>query len=235
MREHWDEQAEEYAKGREFSGVDERVIQLIELKPKNRLLEIGVGSGITAEKILDKCDNINYFGLDLSVNFLKATKNRLRDNISYISADAAYPPFKAAAFDLILEMNSIHHFPKDIIPKVILDIAGLLKTGGRYISVEDWGAPVKDEREKLAHEMQKNRSSVMDGLEYHPTDEQWIEHFKNSSLKVIHLEHIVRPLNLNYYKNERDDLLQQRVRKLEELWEGEQPESTMSIFICEKL
>ena len=75
MREHWDEQAEEYAKGREFSGVDERVIQLIELKPKNRLLEIGVGSGIMAEKILDKCDNINYFGLDLSVNFLKVILN----------------------------------------------------------------------------------------------------------------------------------------------------------------
>jgi SAM-dependent methyltransferase len=78
-------------------------------------LNIGCGTGDTDTKFLLK---LRYFvvGLDISISALKILKNNYRsvNLIDVVCADAENLPFKNNSFDIILEMNTLHHLPNPI-------------------------------------------------------------------------------------------------------------------------
>jgi len=78
-------------------------------------LNIGCGTGDTDTKFLLK---LRYFvvGLDISISALKILKNNYRsvNLIDVVCSDAENLPFKNNSFDIILEMNTLHHLPNPI-------------------------------------------------------------------------------------------------------------------------
>jgi len=234
MRSHWESQAADYDWGRKWSRVDTRVLELIDADLGDRLLEIGFGSGVVAAEIIHAYPGIRYYGIDLADNFIRLAKERLTNTAALIQASASHLPFRAGSIHIVLEMNAIHHFPRRIIPDAVTEIADVLKQGGRFISVEDWGTPPEDDRESLVYELQRQRPLVRAGLEYHPSDEEWIATFKNAGLVVKRMEHIPRPLNFQRLWEMLGPEAEGKLARLWELWGHETPTTKMTLFICKK-
>ena len=234
MRNHWNSEAERYISTRKWSRTDQRILNFItEIKPQN-LLEIGFGPCVLAEKIREVKPEISYFGLDLSENFIEEAKKVLGDWGKLILASASTPPFRMHSFDCILEMTAIHHFPKAKIPYVVDEVALLLKPGGKLICVEDWAAEPENEREHMAKKLRRTAGLTRNDDEYHPSDGEWTEMFRNAGLRVLKLEHDTRPLDIFKISDERNPDNERDLEYLKSLWEGEQPTSRMSIFYVGK-
>ena len=84
------------------------IIQKIELKHTDKVLEIGCGSGVLGSKIAEKCQ---YFvGFDAS----RVMLDRFRDenkNVNLIQASATHIPLKEDVFDKIIMNGVTMYFP----------------------------------------------------------------------------------------------------------------------------
>lgn len=234
MRLHWESEAVGYDRGRKWSQVDTRVLELINAESGDRLLEIGFGSCVMVTEIMRAYPGVRYYGIDLADRFIQLARERVTDPAIILQASASHLPFRAESFHIVLEMDAIHHFPRRFIPCAVAEIAAILKQDGRLISAEDWGAPPESERESLVYELQRQRPSVRAGLEYHPSDEMWIATFKNAGLVVEQIEHIPRPLNFQRLGEMLNADLIGKLNRLRQLWGDETPTTKMSLFICRK-
>lgn len=234
MRSHWNSESAKYIEVRKWSAADQKVVNYIANLNPHKLLEIGFGPCVAAEKIKRVCPDTVYYGLDLSDNFVKNAKEKLGDWGKLILGSAANPPFKLSIFDCILEMVAIHHFPKTKIPLVVDEISLLLKPGGKLLSVEDWAAEPQNERDELALKLRRAAGLARNDDEYHPTDNEWTEMFLNAGLKVNKIEYDIRPLDIYKISDERNPDNSKDLKHLEQLWGDEKPVSRMSIFYYEK-
>ena len=234
MRNHWESQAAGYAESRKWGGVDARVLKLLELVPGDNLLEIGFGACVTAEEIIRKFPKARYWGLDLADDFIRMARNRLGGSAFLVQGNALDLPFKPDSFNCVLEMDAIHHFSPKIIPEVVKEIFRLLKPGAKFIMVEDWGAEPEDKRDELANEIQKLRLLKQKGLEYHPSDKEWLKMIEDAEFTVRLMEHIERHLDLNLFENISADKAEDKLDELRSLWGNEPSTTKMTIFICEK-
>jgi len=75
----------------------------MEIKPGDRVLDIGIGTGMSLETYPRHC---NVVGIDIAEGMLKKAQNRIvegkMDNASLAIADAMFMPFKENTFDHIL-------------------------------------------------------------------------------------------------------------------------------------
>ena len=234
MRQHWESEASDYTKARILGAVDERLIELLAPSEGDRLLEIGFGSFVTGEKITRSFPGIAYYGLDFSQKFLQIARQKGGADLPLVKASASRLPFSFECFDLILEMDAIHHYPKDLIPAVIQEVTGILKKGGRFILIEDWAATPECEKERLIYSIQSRRHLTNVGLEYHPTEKEWKEMLEDANLTVQKMERIDRPLNFGKFEELKDSQTRADLSRLRELWGDEPPTTLMTIFICKK-
>lgn len=234
MRQHWESRASDYILNRKWSAADDRVLELLCPMDGDSLLEIGIGPGTTAAEIVKAYPGITYVGVDLARGFLRSAREKLPDSIPLILASAASLPVKDECFHHILEMNVIHHFPKSIIRGIVEKIAAILVPGGQYISVEDWAATPKNERERLAYSIRKRLYHTSTGMEYHPTEREWRTMFKNAGLSVERAERVERPLDLERFGELNDPAIIEDLRKLRRLWGNDPATAKMSLFVCRK-
>ena len=234
MRAHWESRVEKYTLDRKWSPVDEEVLDLLQLKAGQRLLEIGFGPALIAAEIKRRYPEAMYYGLDPAIGFINIARDKLGDTPFLLQASASHLPFKKVSFDYILEMAAIHHFPPEYIPCVVEEIAGFLKPEGCFIAVEDWGTPPENERERLTLSLRKRQSLASKGLEYHPGDDEWVEMFEKAGLRVEDMKHIERPPDLQRFDALKDPEAAIELKRLRRLQGNEPPTFTMSIFVCRK-
>ena len=99
VRDHFDEWASRYdAEIRQqvprYDEIQETVISLLSLRPPHRVLDLGVGTGFTALRILESLPNASLVGLDVSPEMLERARQRLRahrNRIQLRAADIAKP------------------------------------------------------------------------------------------------------------------------------------------------
>ena len=234
MREHWDEKSENYAKDRVLSSADRRMLELINLSPGQKILEIGAGPGILGGKLLENNPAVLYYNLDLSLKFIKIARQNQGAKAVPVMGDAAQLPFKPDSFDAALEMDAIHHFPRELLHQPVSEIGRVIRPGGIIYLAEDWGRKPENEKEELAYSLQKRRKLTGSGLEYHPPDDEWEELFRREGMIEISREHVPRPLNLEYFRSLASPEAQSEFKRLTDLWEDDRPVTLMTIHIFEK-
>ena len=235
MREHWESEAVEYIEGREWSRADSRALELLDIGARERLLEIGFGSGMIAAEIKRLHPSIFYAGVDFADTFLRTTREKLTDWGRLIKASASGLPFKEKSFDWALEMSAIHHFPRDFISYIVAECARILIPGGRFMAVENWGAPLTSEGEELAYNLQNKRNLTRTNREYHPSDDEWRDMYIDAGLEVEYMEHVERPLNLERFAKLEDSTAKEDLAKLQGIWADKPAATKMTIFICRKV
>jgi ubiquinone/menaquinone biosynthesis C-methylase UbiE len=95
-----------------------------------RILEIGTGSGVGAEIIVERFPDAEVTAVDISEPMLATARERLPQRVRLEVADAGALPFDDAAFDLVVQMN---------VPVYFAEIARVTAPDGRVLVASSLG------------------------------------------------------------------------------------------------
>lgn len=101
----------------------------------NRIIEIGVGTGNLAKKIISKVDkssNLEYIGVDQSLNMLKVAKSKCT-SISLRLGTFLQLPFDEDYCDTVVTSYAFHHCNTEEKVLAIREMDRILKKSGRII------------------------------------------------------------------------------------------------------
>ncbi|MCL4416965.1 MAG: class I SAM-dependent methyltransferase [Patescibacteria group bacterium] len=145
-----------------------------EIKPGERVLDIGTGTGHVAQ-VVEQQTGANFFKLDLADLRSPDTK----DN-RFIIADASKLPFSSGCFDIVSLMDVLHHCPNQ--EEILSEAMRILKPGGKIIIIEDT-LPEKDFKQersavkalrKFIDDLLNRQSAESNPYNYHSINE-WKE------------------------------------------------------------
>jgi phosphatidylethanolamine/phosphatidyl-N-methylethanolamine N-methyltransferase len=119
--------------GKVFHSGREMAPMLLELKPQMKLLEVGVGTGLSLP-MLPK--NINITGVDLSEKMLAQARKRieteqLQRNVQLLKMDATHLQFPDDSFDRVLAAYFISCVPDPV--QVISEMKRVCRPGGYLV------------------------------------------------------------------------------------------------------
>jgi ubiquinone/menaquinone biosynthesis C-methylase UbiE len=121
-----------------------RMIDLLDLKPDNKVLEVSAGTGKDSEIISSRLGKKGELWLlDISPDMLRFNMKRLQDvevPTEFIIASACSLPLVDHSFDALYCFAGIGHFPD--LPKALKEMARVVKPGGKVVfcekNVPDW-------------------------------------------------------------------------------------------------
>jgi SAM-dependent methyltransferase len=114
------------------------MIDLLELKPNYKVLEVSSGTGKDSELIIKRLNKEGeLYCLDISMDMLRYAKQKLgvfSDNSQLICGTACELPFDDNSFDALYCFAGIGHFPS--IKKGVSEMARVVKPGGKVVFCE---------------------------------------------------------------------------------------------------
>ena len=135
----FDRAADTYDATRGFPpGVAEQVAALVDqalaLRPRARLLEIGVGTGRLALPLAAR--GLRITGVDLSRRMMEQLRAKRGDlSVEVVCADATLLPFPRARFDAVLAVHVFHLIPRW--REVLREVARVLPGHGVFVHAAD--------------------------------------------------------------------------------------------------
>ncbi len=140
-----------------------------------KILELGVGTGLTSEKILKLIPTASLMAIDFSEQMTGGAKKRLsKYNVKYVLGDYSELKFDSD-FDMVLSVIGIHHQNDEGKKKLFRKISNCLKSGGIFIFGD------------LVTYKDKKKAAVNDARHYHhlvenarddQALEEWAHHHK---------------------------------------------------------
>lgn len=118
--EHFDSWAPRYdAQIREmvprYEEIHETLIALLALRPPERFLDLGAGTGYTLRRVLEAFPSVRAVGLDVSSEMLERARQRLaglEEQVDLRLSDIARPEIEGA-HDAIVSILAVHHLYAD--------------------------------------------------------------------------------------------------------------------------
>ena len=109
-----------------------RAVEQLRLRPGDRVLDIGVGTGLMLHRYRQ---NVTVVGMDLSAGMLSKARDRcVRNGLEHcrvVRGDAMHPPFAPASFDHVMISHTISVVSDP--PRLLRLAAELVKPGGRIV------------------------------------------------------------------------------------------------------
>lgn len=105
---------------------------------KLRMLDIGIGTGLTTENVLKSFPNARIEGIDFSSEMLKSTSKRLNkfnNSVKLVNADFTKCDFDGK-YDVIFSAVSIHNIPDIEKNKLFCKIFKHLVDGGVFVNAD---------------------------------------------------------------------------------------------------
>lgn len=113
----------------------EKMMEFVNIKPEQKILDVGTGPGILAFPIAKALNNRGeVIGIDLSEEMITTSllhaKQRGISNVQFNVMDAENLEFDNSEFDSVVSMRAMRHFPD--IDKALSEIFRVLKPGGNF-------------------------------------------------------------------------------------------------------
>lgn len=109
----------------------------VDLPARPRILDLGVGPGVSAISILDRLPEAEVVGLDYSARMLGVARRFIAETgkaIELVEADAAHTPFPDASFDVVTGHSFLYLVPDKV--GVMDEIGRVLRPGGGCVFLE---------------------------------------------------------------------------------------------------
>ena len=107
----------------------------LEVKPGDRVLDVGCGAGASARHVARTATDGSVTGVDISEEMLRIARHRSRQegirNIEFLQADAQRHPFPTAAFDLCISRFGMMFFDNPAI--AFANIGRAMRRGARLV------------------------------------------------------------------------------------------------------
>ncbi len=120
------------------SDIRNRMIDLLELKPNYKVLEVSAGTGKDSEIIASRLNKDGgLWLLDISPDMLSFNVERLKNvgvPTEHVVASACSIPFNDNTFDALYCFAGVGHFPD--LPKGLKEMARVVKPGGKVVFCE---------------------------------------------------------------------------------------------------
>jgi len=104
-----------------------------------RVLDVGCGTGIFAERILEALPNAQVVGIDLVEGMLTKGLERWKrhdQGVFAVQADSERLPFDRATFDVVTCANSFHHYPNQ--KRAVAEMKRVLRPNGRLLLIDGY-------------------------------------------------------------------------------------------------
>ncbi len=112
----------------------ERIIQeYASFHTVKKLLELGVGTGLTTQKVLELLPEASCVAVDFSAQMMNGARKRLSSyNVEFLLGDYSEMNF-SSDFDVVLSVIGIHHQTNEGKKKLFQKIFDSLNTGGIFV------------------------------------------------------------------------------------------------------
>jgi ubiquinone/menaquinone biosynthesis C-methylase UbiE len=112
------------------------VFDRLNLKPGERVLEVGCGPGtLWVKNLLRIPDGLDVTLADLSHGMVKQARHNLNGSphrFTHLAADAQMLPLPGGAFDVVIANHMLHHVPDE--EQALSEVRRVLRDGGRFFA-----------------------------------------------------------------------------------------------------
>lgn len=151
------------------------IIDHFNLKPGDKVLDIGCAKGFLVKDLMHECPGLEVFGLDISEYALLHCEPEVVGRLHLGSADKL--PFPDKSFDCVLAINILHNFDKNDVVIAIKEIERLLKVKGKsFIQVDSY----------YTEEQKEIFESWVLTAKYYDYPDKWLQLFKDAGYSGDH-------------------------------------------------
>ena len=97
------------------------------------ILDLGVGSGLTAQRVLEALPEAELLGIDASSEMLSAAESTLDPERTRLQLGCLEESLPKGPFDLVMSTLSVHHLDGPGKADLFARIAAVLDSGGRFV------------------------------------------------------------------------------------------------------
>jgi tRNA (cmo5U34)-methyltransferase len=130
----WDPEAyltEMHAEIADYAELQAQAVAAIESAETHEILELGIGTGETARRILDQYPEARLTAIDSSPEMLERARERFPEADLHLSR--LEDPLPKGPFDLVVSVLAVHHLDAAGKRDLFLRIASVLRPGGRFV------------------------------------------------------------------------------------------------------
>lgn len=97
------------------------------------ILDLGIGSGLTAQRVLEALPEAKLLGVDASSEMLAAAEATLDPDRTQLQSGRLEEPLPDGPFDLVMSMLAVHHLDGSGKADLFVRVASVLEPGGRFV------------------------------------------------------------------------------------------------------
>ncbi|WP_341730954.1 methyltransferase domain-containing protein [Microcoleus sp. EPA2] len=113
----------------------EKTLNHLEINPGERILDLGCGTGVLIQRLLQVAPASEVVGIDASAEMLEIAKHKLPESVDLKLGSADNLPWASNYFDIVVSTSAFHFFLDP--SQALQEAKRVLKPNGRLV-ITDW-------------------------------------------------------------------------------------------------